>query len=96
MRGRWTPFTVILLALALIGFGQVLRHNLPELIIIIVLVGLTLILYRYPPKRYRQQKPVRQTREPQPLQKRKTKPNKIPFRVIEGRKPDKDDPPKYH
>lgn len=93
MRPRWSIAAVIIIGLALIGFGRLLWENTSDLLIVIVLVGLVVLLYKYPPKRYRHSRPKKPgpTSAARPA-KRKT----FPFQVINGTKGEDDDLPKYH
>lgn len=84
MRRQFPIFAYVIFALIAIGIFASIR----QLIIPIIVFGVIILLYLYPPNRWRFGS--NQTG----AAKRKTKTAK--FRVIKGNKKDEDDTPRYH
>lgn len=84
MRRQFPIFAYVIFALIAIGIFASIR----QLVIPIIVFGVIILLYLYPPNRWRFGSNQSGTT------KRKTKTAK--FRVIKGNKKDEDDTPRYH
>lgn len=91
MYRRLPVFAYIILALIAIGILSRFVSDPAGMIIPVAVFGIVFFLYKFPPGRWRrQQKPTPR------YAKAKEKRKQVPFKVINGSKPDDDDMPKYH
>ena len=101
MRRKMSLPAIIILVLIIVGLVSQMISNLYQTLILVVLVGVIYLLYKFPPGRSAasKTKTVRYKAAPRKDQPQagRNKPARknIPFRVIEGGKDD-DDLPKYH
>ena len=106
MRRRFEPWFVILLVLIAIGLADTLFRGWQSFIIPIALVAIIYLLYKFPPNRWGRSssayrgsggyRPGPSVRKSQPKSQPKQQRRPSPFRVIEGRKGNDDEPPRYH
>jgi hypothetical protein len=96
--GRRNVFTYVIFALIAIGILTSLANNFSQWIVPVIIFGLVFLLYRYPPKSWRN---LANRYRPSAFQGHSAKSNvknskRAKFRVIRGNKPDDDNIPKYH
>jgi len=100
----FTIFMAVILALVLIGVIRQATTNPAALILPLAVIGVLLLMVKYPPTRWR--RTFRRKRSPgvprrnpsssKTARLSKTKGKVVPFRVIEGKKGRRNEPPSVH
>lgn len=99
-KGRFNAASIIVLALILIGVVNVAIFSPWSFLFPIIIVGIILLLYKFPPGQSRNNartSHAKQQKRHSGTNRQASKPRSktVPFRVIEGGKDD-DDMPRYH
>jgi len=101
----FTIFMAVILALMLIGVIRQATTNPAALILPLAVLGMLLLMVKYPPSRWprafrRKRSPVgaprRNPTSSKAARMSKTKGKVVPFRVIEGKKGRRNEPPNVH
>jgi hypothetical protein len=92
MRSQKPLMTYVLFILIAIGVLTQISAGYRVLLIGVIVFGLVFLLYKFPPDRWRSLGAVKK----RPIVRRMHKKAERKFRVIEGRKKDGNDPPRYH
>jgi hypothetical protein len=94
MRRKYSPMTILIFALLVIGIAASIR----ALLIPIIVVGIIVFLYYFPPSRWRINRSNMSAKPKYGKTGRREAPKKKGrFKVIQGSKPDDpNEPPTYH